>query len=203
MIGATHRVKAHVAEGAPLDSRCGHDHIPAVSSPPRLAEYVIAAGDYVRRALGVELDGSPESLAFVDHYLAHIGPVADDVLRLVATAIGVYFGELVVARLDGVWGAESDDPAEWVVALEAAPLAFRPVAMAAEAIRSGEVEGYDASLATPPAYREPLAEALEAAGPVEESYYYSLTGRFETLEHAAAILAELRRRERTAEPTRD
>jgi hypothetical protein len=160
----------------------------------RLGEYALAAADYVRRALGVELDGSPESLAYVDHYLANIGPVDDAVLQLTAAAIGVYFGEVVIGRLGGRWHLGGDDPAEWTVALEAAPLTFRPVAMAAEAIRQDDVDGYDPAVTTLPSLREPLAEALEAVGPVEASYYYSLTGRFETLEHAVSILAELRRR---------
>jgi hypothetical protein len=31
--------------------------------------------------------------------------------------------------------------------------------------------------------------------PVEEAYYYSLTGRLETLAHAVEVLTELKRRE--------
>jgi hypothetical protein len=42
---------------------------------------------------------------------------------------------------------------------------------------------------------EPLAEALSASPPVDEAYYYSLTGRLETIEHAIQILLELKRRE--------
>ena len=39
-------------------------------------------------------------------------------------------------------------------------------------------------------------EALESSPPVDEKYYYSLTGRFETLTHALDVLAEIERRKR-------
>ena len=42
----------------------------------------------------------------------------------------------------------------------------------------------------------PLLEALEATPPVDEAYYYSLTGRLETLAHALDILVEIERRKR-------
>ena len=48
--------------------------------------------------------------------------------------------------------------------------------MAAEALRGEEVEGYDASFATREDLMGPLSEALETSPPVDEDYYYSLTG---------------------------
>ena len=42
----------------------------------------------------------------------------------------------------------------------------------------------------------PLFEALESSPPVDEAYFYSLTGRFETLTHALDVLVELQRRSR-------
>ena len=42
----------------------------------------------------------------------------------------------------------------------------------------------------------PLLEALESSPPVDEGYYYSLTGRFETLTHALDVLVEMQRRQR-------
>jgi hypothetical protein len=162
---------------------------------PRIAELVLAAGEYVRRALGVELDGSIESLAYVDHYLAGIGPISDEVLTLVSAALGAYFGEVAIGQLGGTWRTVDEDAAEWTISLGAAPLTFHPAAMVAEAIRQDEVDGYDARISTTPALEGPLEEALAAVAPVEASYYYSLTGRLETLEHAAEIIAEVRRRE--------
>ena len=163
-------------------------------TPARIAEFALAAADYVRQSLHVELDGSVESLAFVDHYLTKVGQISDDVLRLLAAAVGAYFGEVAIAKLGGEWRTEGDDPAEWTVMLEAAPITFKPVAMAAEAVRQDDLEDYDGSLQVPAAMEGGLEEALAAVGDVEADYYYSLTGRFETIEHAAEVLAELRRR---------
>jgi hypothetical protein len=167
--------------------------------PDVIQPFYDAARRYVERAVGVSLDGSEESLAFVDHYIestAKAEALKPDVLALVAPALGAYLGEVAIAKLGGRWIVEGSDPAEWQVELEAAPLHFHPVGMAAEALRTGEVEGYDASFNTREDLIGPLMEALETVPPVDENYYYSLTGRLETLEHAAEILAELERRKR-------
>ena len=166
-----------------------------MTTPARVAELALAAHDYVRQSLSVELDGSTESLAYLDHYISRIGGVSDAVLALSAAAVGAYFGEVAIGRFGGSWRADTDDPGGWTVTLEAAPLRFRPVAMAAEAIRSAELEDWDASLKVPSAWESAVAEALEASGPVEQDYYYSLTGRLETIEHAVDVLTELRRRD--------
>jgi hypothetical protein len=162
----------------------------------KVAEYALAAHEYVRRAVGLELDGSVESLAFVDHYLSRAGDVGDELLALAAPALGAYFGELLCAHLGGEWVEPLDeDPASWRVRLGGAAdrplLEVHPVAMAAEALRRDDVPGFDAQLKPLPALADQLAEALAAVPPVEESYYYSLTGRYETIEHALAILAAL------------
>jgi hypothetical protein len=167
--------------------------------PVEIQPFYDAARRYVERAVGVSLDGSEESLAYVDHYIestAKAEAIKPDVLALVAPALGAYLGEVAIAKLGGRWVLEGENPADWQVELEAAPLHFHPVGMAAEALRAGEVEGYDASFTTRDELMGPLLTALEAAPPVDEGYYYSLTGRLETLEHCADILAELERRKR-------
>jgi hypothetical protein len=172
-----------------------------VTKPPpqKVETFVAAARDYVRRILGIELDGSETSLAFVDHYIEQTrkgGVIKDEVLELVAPALGAYLGQVAIERFGGRWVADSDNPAEWRVELEPVEFRFYPVGMAAEALRQDEVEGYDASFSTKPGWMAPLGDALAAVPPVEESYYYSLTGRFETIEHAISIVAELERLKR-------
>jgi hypothetical protein len=155
--------------------------------------FVTAARAYVERALGVTLDGSETSLAFVDHYItgARASGLNDEVLALVAPALGAYLGEVAIGKLGGRWVLEAEDPAEWRVEIDPVELRFHPVGMAAEALRGDEVEGYDASFSTRPSLMGPLLEQLSRVPPVEHEYYYSLTGRLETLEHAAEILSEL------------
>jgi hypothetical protein len=151
---------------------------------------------YVRRALNVELDGSEESLAFVDHYIAtaRASQLKDELLALVAPALGAYLGQVAIKKFGGRWVLESENPAEWRVELEPGPLYFWPVGMAAEALREDEVEGYEASFASAPELMGDLLEQLSRVPPVEQDYYYSLTGRLETLTHAAEILAALAER---------
>jgi hypothetical protein len=170
-------------------------------SPHRIAELALAASDYVRRAVGLDLDGSVESLAFVDHYMGQAGDVSDELLELLAPALGAYFGEVVLSHLGGEWDARAEDAADWTITLaspEAGALCtFHPVAMAACALRGEDLEEYDASISTPPDLSERLADALANASPVAADYYYSLTGRLETLEHVVELLAALRERDRT------
>jgi hypothetical protein len=168
-------------------------------TPPAVQPFYEAAKKYVQRVLGVDLDDSEESLAYVDHYIEKSGKaeaLKPEVLALVAPALGAYLGQVAIKRFGGHWVTEGQDPAEWRVELEPAPLTFYPVGMAAEALREDEVEGYDASFSTRDDLMGPLLEALESAPPVDERYYYSLTGRLETLAHALDILVEIERRQR-------
>jgi hypothetical protein len=168
-------------------------------TPPPVQPFYDAARNYVKRAVGVELDDSEESLAYVDHYIASTAraeALKPEVLALVAPALGAYFGQVAIARFGGKWVIEGANPADWRVELAPAPLTFHPVGMAAEALRGEEVEGYDAAFTTREDLMGPLDEALESTPPVDEAYYYSLTGRLETLAHALDILIEIERRKR-------
>lgn len=163
-------------------------------SVPTIADLIDSARDYVRRATQLELDMSVESLAFVDHYLRQAGAVSDELLVLLAPAVGAYFAEVVLAHLGGSWHRRGN-PDEWTVTLAAAPITFNPAGLAAEAFRQDAVAGYDGTVRVPPDLEEALTQVLAAAAPVTKSYYYSLTGRLETLEHMSDILVELRRRQ--------
>jgi hypothetical protein len=165
----------------------------------KLQPFYRAACDYVRRASGLELDGTETSLAYLDYYVKKSqedGAIGEDVIALLAPALGVYFGEVARERLGGRWQLPEDDPSTWFIEVESVALTFYPVGMAAEALALEEVEGYDASFQTRPEWMEPLGEALAAAPPVEEDYYYSFTGRVETMEKVAEILTEFERRGR-------
>jgi hypothetical protein len=165
----------------------------------KLQPYYRAACDYVRRATGLDLDGSETSLAFLDHYVhksREKGAIGEELVDLLGPALGVYFGEVARHRLGGHWEALGDAPANWQIVVDAVSLTFHPVGMAAEALVLDEVEGYDASFQSRPEWMELLGEALAAAPPVEEQYYYSFTGRLETLEKVAELLTEFERRRR-------
>jgi hypothetical protein len=177
-----------------------------------------AAADYVSRATGFSLDGSEESLAIVDHYIERVrektgaAAVKPQVLRLVAAALGVYLGELCISRYGGSWtsapeatsagadaDAESDDDdvlPGWRVALAAAPMVIDPLGMAAAALspHRDDTADDDFGFRLLPAHAdlyEPLHAALSRLAPVAADYYYSLTGRFETLGYVVDLVMEL------------
>ena len=135
--------------------------------------FVQAARSYVKRALGVELETSETSLALVDHYIATVatGALKDEVLALVAPALGAHLGQVAIAKFGGRWVVDSENLAEWRVELEPVPLRFWPVGMAAEALRSDEVDGYDSSFLSDSPLMGLLLEALPAQVPPVEPEY--------------------------------
>ena len=190
----------------------------------QLAELRLAASDYVQRATGCALDGSEESLAYVDYDLDRLRkdpPQHVEALRLVAYALGVYLGELAISRFGGRWLAvpdadeESTDPVlsplSWRVDLDAAPLRFDPIGMAAAALAqlsptfapdAAEDDGISLR-AGARSLQAGLREALSQTAPVSDEYYYSFTGRFETLSHIVDLVVDLQQQRAAAEPTSD
>ncbi|HRI51931.1 MAG TPA: hypothetical protein PLW65_17265 [Pseudomonadota bacterium] len=218
----------------------------------KIAELRMAAADYVQRAIGCELDDSEESLAFVDHYLdsiRHEGELRDEVVQLVAVAMGVYLGEVTRTKFGGRWVAlppapvavavsqpdkaahpdpigetpildSIDDPVGWRLQLAAVPLLMDPIGMAQRALkhpspdaaREVDSDATPGALGDPPADGEdpvgfattpeltpPLRAALGRLPPVSYDYYYSLTGRFETLSYVVELIAELQEAQRRAQ----
>lgn len=182
-------------------------------SPSRISELSQAACDYVERATGLALDASEESLAFVDHYLRTIqsGPTLQpEVVDLIAAALGVYVGELLLARFGGRWLAvpaepgpsdsdetpvldSLDDPIGFRIELHAAPVICDPVLWARQALRVGSEEDRDedGGLMVPPKLQDKLHDAMARLPPVSEEYYFSCTGRFETVCYLVELLASM------------
>ena len=124
-----------------------------------------------------------------------------EVLALVAPALGAYLGEVAIARFGGHWVIEGDDPADWRVELEPAPLAFYPVGMAAEALRGEEVDGYDASFATREDLMGPLPGGARGGAARRRGLLLLAHRPLETLTHALDILVELERKRREPRQT--
>jgi hypothetical protein len=166
--------------------------------PSAVAPFVEAARSFVRRAVALELDGSEESLAYVDHYIEtsrHDGPLGAEAIALVAPALGAYFGELAISKLGGQWllnedDEGADDPGTWQIELNVGPIRFYPVAIARTALVSDDIEGVDDAIHAAPAISSVLEDAMARVAPVEADYYYSLTGRLETLAWAVDVVTE-------------
>ncbi len=161
--------------------------VQADAAPPFVAEYADRARAFVQRATGLAPTLDEVGLAAVDHYLSTVRTTLqtaseekrETLVALVVPTLGALFGEIVRALLEGEWMGSGPDPE--ALHLAVGPLHFSPTAMVAEAIAEGVSPGHDATVHSPLGLRAALERALENAVPVSTEYYYSLTGRYETL----------------------
>ncbi len=162
--------------------------------PAEVMELAKGCRRFVRESIGVDLDGTQDTLPLLDHYLRQGGQdMPEEVQRLLAASAGAYFGEVVRHHLPGArWRLFRDEHARWRVEFSTCFLAFHPVAMAREAIVGTEVEGYFGSLHVRPQDRDALQEAFERLGGVREGDYYRLAVRFEAIQLAYEVLGARR-----------
>ncbi|KIG13480.1 hypothetical protein DB30_08046 [Enhygromyxa salina] len=188
---------------------------PGPSPSQALVDQLVAGfREQLGRALEVELrdDIGSTALAYVDHYLGLLKEEErEPIVSLVAAGAGAWFGELVRREIGGLWIGDGTDPRRLRLLLEPQFVHFSPVDLAYEAIFSGSPDPGDprSSRVAPEgaaldgAYHlrkrteqaeelddhawitERLAEVPE----VPEDQFYSLTGRFETLELILQLLA--------------
>lgn len=156
-----------------------------IEVPPQILDLVLMAQRSVTDVVGVEPDLTPETLPLVDQYLRGLDEVQEEVLDLVLTAVGCYFGEVVRRKLDGRWALPHSDPGSWRIELRNCFLHFRPVGMAGEVYMGAESDEYDGSFATLDEQRDDMAEMLGGAAPFTEEEYYSLSCRIDVLQLAA------------------
>lgn len=165
--------------------------------------------EQVHRALGVWLDGTPTSLAFVDHYLSLARDEdREPIVSLLAAGAGAYFGELVRREMGGTWVGDGEDPRRLRLLVEPQFVHFSPVDQAYEAIAGQSLREDDPRLPPGPSFdsgfglRPPqpddepgeddagwLTERLADLPPVPEDEFHSLTCRFETLQLMLELLA--------------
>jgi hypothetical protein len=161
--------------------------------PPVIEELAGVGREYVRRALGVELDFSPETLPVVDHYATlvraeletnpSLGPIA-------AAALGAYFGELLRLRFDGFWRVPSGNQHDWSVCSRHVFLAINPIGVGFDAVYGGlDHDGPRSALRVAPEDRHYLDQRLAAIPPVPEDEYFLFSTRFEVVEIASEALA--------------
>jgi hypothetical protein len=157
--------------------------------PGAIHELAERAVEFVRRALGLVLDYTPETLPLLDHYLRGVPREQPETVALVAGAAGAYFGEVARRALDGDWEQTEDEPTEWTLVLSGG-LRVVPGVLATEAILVEDTgpPSYD----VPPADRAAVEAALDARGAVAEDEYYALSGRLEVMRLIADALAAQR-----------
>lgn len=194
------------------------------------AELSAAFEDQIRRALDFDLPRDSSALALVDHHLASLRDEdREPIIRLLAAQAGAWFGEFIRREFGATWIGDRDEPRRLRLLLEPQLLHFSPVDMAYEAIFSGPPEdggdprlpaGAELDTAFHLRKRAPspaedgegqgeselsehdwVMDRLAEVPPVPEDQYYSLTGRFETLQLILELLAN-RQHARGQSPTR-
>ncbi len=160
-------------------------------SPPPGAVHDLAerAVDFVRRAVGIALDYSPDTLPVLDHYLAGVPDDKHETVALVAATAGAYFGEVARRALGGEWSDVEGEPTSWELVV-AGGLRLQPGAFAREAILTEDTG--EATYDVPDDDRPAVEDALEQRGQVPEDEYYSLCGRLETMQLIADVLVARR-----------
>lgn len=131
---------------------------PEPPPPPAVADLADGCVRFVEKALGFQLDYTPETLPVLDHYLEQAGAAAagrTEALLLLVHAAGAYFGEVIRRQHASWWRAEGDDPLAWRIELEAVYLAFSPMLFVREALLR-------------PRSAVPLEEAADAGDDDEE-----------------------------------
>lgn len=163
------------------------------NAPPEIEELALSGRSYVERALEVEVDFQPETLAMLDHYANSVrvevgkNPALGAVI---GPALGAYFGEVVRARLRGFWRVPSQNPQDWSVCSRVVFLAINPIGVGYDAVYgSSEHDGPRSTLRVAPEDSEYLDRRLSALPPVAEDEFFSFTTRFEVLEVALEALS--------------
>jgi hypothetical protein len=170
------------AAGAVLRSgRMHHDPV-----PEPIAELVRACLDYVKRALGTELDFTPETLPLLDHYLSEVrGALKDkpELAELTAHAAGAYFGEVLRRQMRGFWRSPSASLHDYQVCSSVAFVSINPFGVAYDALyASSEHGGPRSNLKLAPEDHGYIAARLATVPEVPDDQFYLLTTRIEAIE---------------------
>jgi hypothetical protein len=182
----------------------------ALALADEVRELSASCEQHVRDAVGLELDGTIETLPILDHYVRLSRDAVrerQELLPLLARTVGAYFGQVVADHFGGFWSLTSPDVNTWYVCLRGVYLAFNPIGMAyAALIWSIEEElppGPPAELRLSRQDRSWVEQRLAALPPVREGDFFTLSTRVEGMEVAVAALGEQMAQAGTAEVVYD
>lgn len=163
--------------------------------PTQIREWAEACRVFVKEALGIELDFTPETLPILDHYVrTKAKPATEEVRDLLTPPLGAYFGEVVRRSLDseGVrWHTPGEDHTSYRLEFEAFFLHFNPLGVAQEVLMEEDAEGFGAHFQILDEARPAVEAALSDSESVSEEDYYTFTMRLETLELVVSVLIGL------------
>ena len=160
------------------------------SLPSHVVELAEACVRFVKEALELELDYTPETLPVLDHYLRERARGAEEgVFELLAPAAGAYFGEVVRRSVEGArWHAPQGQYEAYRIEFEPFFLAFNPVGVALEVLMADEVPDFGVHFQLLDDARPVVEASLERTGGVRDEDYYTLSVRYEVLEQVADVV---------------
>jgi len=158
------------------------------STPAVVTEFAENCVRYVESALKLRLDFEPETLSILDHYGSLIRDTKvksdaerENLLRLLASLMGCYFGEVIRKHYDCRWCVTHPDPLEWRLEFLDCFLYFNPIGVAMEAMLADHDECWGAGFATLPEDMSDLAESLDHIPGVSTEDFFRFTTRWDTL----------------------
>ncbi len=169
--------------------------------PDSVAEFVRRALDAVRTSTGVGLEFDSDTLPLIDHYVREVPSKSMDTALLIAAMVGAYFGETVCQALGGTWKVETSEPDQWRVVLPGG-LSFAPVPLALSAIVEDESGPGNPDFQAAPGLMVELERIMSGLGTVTQREYFTLSCRYDTLEHLQETLLALaaERQKKSEEP---
>jgi len=167
-------------------------HPADAQSPAEIVDLAASCVRFVERATKVALDGSPETLPILDHYLkGSASPAAarEEARELVVLAAGAYLGEIVRKRYPSWWRLD-DGVTEARIEFRDVFLAFSPMQMVRDALDAyaasdeGERDSDAAFFELDDADRPDVEMRLAELPPVPHEEYYAPSTRIEVLDIA-------------------
>jgi hypothetical protein len=162
-------------------------------APAEVTDLAESCVRFVKDALGLALDYTPDTLPILDHYLREgmLG-AKPEVAELLAPAAGAYFGEVVRRNMAGArWHAPNGDYPGHRLEFDPFFLSFNPMGTVMEALLLDDAPGWGAHFEVLEEARELLARSLQSDGEMPAEDYYTLSVRWEALERIADLLGGL------------
>ncbi len=168
-----------------------------MGTPEVIADLSASCRRFLSNALTIELDGTPDTLPLLDHYLSLLrkDEHREDVTGMVVPALGAYFGELARTVVDdGQWSCPDGDAglpdyANWRIVCQRQPLRFNPLGIALECAVQSDAPGWGAHFDLPNDKLALIEDYLTSIGDsVRSDDYYRLSVRMEVLESIYQIV---------------
>ena len=164
----------------------------APNVPEPVTELIQSAVRFVRASVGVELDGTQDTLPLLDHYVVQARAYVQErpeTLPLLAHATGAYFGQLLNREFGGFWRAVEPSAEQWRIGMHTVFLAMNPVGIAYQIIGEGDIAGPPAEMMLAREDKPGVLARLDSLADVSHETYHTFGTRFDVVQ---AVVEHLR-----------